>query len=164
MVREAAACIALACAAVACSSDGPSDEVNCPKPLPAFRVRVTAFGGPLPADTKLSVHYGAADEEYNVGEQDVAHDSVFCKELSTRAGDAGVEGGVDGDGGSGDSPLSLDCELWTQGSAEIKVTGGDFPPLNQQLEAELNGPASCGTVKTVDYEVELTPGDAGAPP
>ncbi len=162
MFREAAVSIACACSALACSNDDPMNQAACPKPLPAFSVKITAMDGALPADTKVSVHYGAADEEYTLGEEGVAHDSVFCKELTTRAGDAGAEAGADA--GTSGAPLSLQCDLWTQGSAEIKVTGGDYPPLEEQLEAELNGPPECGTVKTVEYDIELTPGDAGTPP
>jgi hypothetical protein len=151
--------IAGACALLlgSCGPSGDSDP-PCPDPQPTFIVGLNAEAGALPADTTVTVSYGAGQETYALSERRAPHEIMFCAAHETDVVPSG-EGGATGQGGAGGeggalepSVGSLECELWTDGAATVEVDGGDFPTLEELLVAEAD---SCG-IRTVRVNLLLT--------
>jgi hypothetical protein len=118
---------------------------------PAFALLIVAEDGPLPDDLRLSVTYGGGIEEFVLADTERTGEVVFCAPS-------------DRDGGAPSMPdaeaealEALRCELWTDGAATIDVQGGDYPPLEHELEAEAD---ACG-IKTVEEAIELSYGAGG---
>lgn len=85
---------------------------------------------------------------------------------STDAGPSARDAAASGDGGTpresgtrsdGGAPEAILCELWTNGFAEIVVTGSGYAPLDETLDAERN---DC-TFVTRDVRIVWTPSDGG---
>ena len=137
----------------ACSPSDPDGA--CPsEPPPPFSITVRAEAGPLPADTVLTVVYGAGVESFELargGPEGV----LFCDPQPSAHGlnGAGGAAGAAGAGGAAaDSTTDvLACDIWIEGSGTILVTGGAYPALTQELKAETN---DCGQV-TVEAELIL---------
>ena len=133
----------------ACSPSDP--EGACPgEPPPPFSITVRAEAGPLPADTVLTLYYGAGVEIFELargGPEDV----LFCDPKPSAQG-LGAAGAAGAGGAAADSTTDvLACDIWIEGSGTILVTGGAYPALSQELKAETN---DCGQV-TVEEELIL---------
>jgi hypothetical protein len=144
----------------ACSD--PSTRPNCPPPVPAFRLELTAEDGPLPPDTSLSVTYqGSQKESYRLSGPASGNEDVCCRPgarlpdgvalphvaCGTTAPDVGV-------------PEAIFCELWTNGLAEVGVTGHGYPSIDRVLETRKRD-RDCG-VDTVDVHLALSHPDGGS--
>jgi len=136
----------------ACSPSDP--EGACPdEPPPAFSITVRAESGPLPADTVLTLYYGAGVEVFELARPGPEH-VLFCTpKPSTNSLGGGGAAGAAGEGGApADSTTDeLACDVWIEGSATISVTGGAYPSLSQELKGEVT---DCGQV-TVEEELVL---------
>lgn len=124
----------------ACTSRDPAPA--CPPSGPTFRVLLTASSGPLPADTRIAVKYGAGVEEYP-GD---AGKSVFCHD-------------VPGDPDAG-AREAISCELWTSGAADVSVTASGCCPIEKTLRAERD---DCG-LELTEVPLELEPASLDCPP
>jgi hypothetical protein len=163
----------LVCAALfgACGPDqGPPD---CPVGGPDFAVVIAAQYGPLPSDTLLRLHYGGRayddPEELALAAPMPTH-TLFCY-VSDRDGNypsnalplggsqmalvgAGGEGGEGGEAfGPGEAIVALNCQLWTDGSADLDVVSEMYGTMTVKLQTEKR-------VCTVKTNVELALGDA----
>jgi hypothetical protein len=146
----------------ACSSSSP--PTSCARrPVPAFRLEVTAGEGNLPEGTRVDVTYGGRQTgTYVLGQAGSANEDVCCRPGAHASlplphvscgGDAGPVG-------SAGSPGAILCELWTDGVAEIRIHATGFPTLDKILPAKVTDP-TCG-VDTVDVQLTLTRGDGGS--
>ena len=133
---------------------GPSEETPaCPGEVPPqFSITVRAYAGPLPSDTVLTLHYGGGVETYELARPEMPHSVMLCDPEPA----ALPAGGAAGAAGADAVPPSvateaLRCELWIEGSATIKVTGGGYPDLSHELQGQAN---ECGA-KTVEKELVL---------
>jgi len=74
--------------------------------------------------------------------------------------DAAPEGGPHEGGHDASAPnLALQCELWTNGPANLHVTARGYAALDEDLRSKLRGD-NCG-VDTEDVRFGLTPLDGG---
>ncbi len=144
---------------IGCSS--PSARTNaCPRPVPAFRVEVTAANDGLPPDTTMTVLYGGNQSgTYSIATGTSTSGDICCHTGTPVSGAlppvvCGSEAPTDG----GDARALL-CELWTNGVAEVKITAAGYSPFDDVLPAEVTDP-SCG-VTTLDERLVLTHGDGG---
>jgi hypothetical protein len=157
----------------ACSDDPPTPSPPCEDPGPAFVVVVRPDAGSLPEDTVLRVTYGAGQEDHDIGRGSTEGEVVFCQPAQrdgtplsvpseggaasiAAAGAGGAE--VVGAGGAPGAPIptfpAARCELYTEGSASVDLLTAAYPPLHEDLEAEVD---ECGP-RTVGVELELTAG------
>src|SRR6186997_2282778 len=118
----------------ACPSKEPSscpDEVDV---LPPFAVTVRAEDGPLPPDTLIRLAYGSGEEEYAL---EAPSDGLvmFCKPAGTPAA-----AGAGGETVTTPTEALL-CEIWEEGAVTLRVSGGDYPELIEELEGEAD---ECG--------------------
>lgn len=132
----------------------PSEEPgSCPDEVPpTFSITVRADEGPLPADTVLTLQYGGGVETYDLAEPGTEHSVMFCDPEPAAHG----VGGAGGAAGAGGAPASstteaLRCDVWVEGAATIRVSGGEYPDLSQELQGEAN---DCGP-ETVQEELIL---------
>ena len=132
----------------------PEEEpASCPdESPPPFFITVRANDGPLPSDTVLTLHYGGGVEIYDLAEPDTQQSVLRCDPEPAVHGVGGA-GGAAGAGGAPASSAteSLTCELWIEGAATLRVSGGEYPDLSQELQGETN---ECGAV-TVEAELIL---------
>lgn len=154
---------------VGCSKNGGDQCPAPPPPEPAFRLELTADHGPLPPGTVLQITYGGnQSESYVLGEANPGNVDVCCRpalpmpegtlpSVSCAAPDASAS--KDAGASDGGGILALDCELWTNGTAGVTVTGPGFPELDQVLEAKQRAD-NCG-VETQDERIVLLHADAG---
>jgi hypothetical protein len=141
--------------ATSCTNDPPNDA-KCPARA-AFRLDLSALGGPLPTDTTVVVKYSGGVEEYRLGDSAHQQEAVLCQQelAGVDAGDAAA-----GDAG-GPSPevLSLTCDLWTQGAATVTATATGYPSKVKELEAQADAD-KC--IITVPVDVVFGDEDAGS--
>ena len=128
----------------------------CPgTPSPAFTVSITAVSGPLPQDTSVHLAYGGGSEEYFLAGNGGHPSVMFCNPEQGSAGWGGEGGAAPGAAGAPQgTPLPttrLVCEVWVEGAATIRVSGGDYPELEAELQGESN---ECGP-ETVEEELVL---------
>lgn len=151
----------------ACGDDTSKSPPSCSDPGPSFVVLVRADVGPLPEDTVMRVTYGAGREEHAIGRGSADGEVVFCQPSErdgsvlaapAAAGAAGEgAGGAAVGGAGGDSAVSTAaypaalCALYTEGSASVDVVTAAYPPLHEDLEAEMD---DCGS-RTVSVQLEL---------
>jgi len=114
--------------------------------LPPFTVTVRAADGPLPADTLLTLAYGAGIEEFALEAPPSDPMVMFCKPKGTH--------GTAGAGGEAPTTEAVVCDLYVEGAATLWVTGGDYPELVEELQGEAN---ECGPE---NVEAELVLGEA----
>lgn len=147
-------------ALTACSS--PSPPTSCARrPVPAFRLQVTALDGEIPAGTRLDVTYGGRQKgSYVLGDTSSTNEDVCCRPGAhsplplphvSCGGDAGPVATTAG---------AILCELWTDGVAEVRVRATGYPLLDKTLTARVTDP-SCG-VDTVDVQLTLSRLDGGS--
>jgi hypothetical protein len=153
--------LALGCAVVlpACSSEEPLPAA-CPPRKAAFRLEITAEDGALPEDTSLDVRYQGSHEAFELRSAARQNEDVCCRPVAAPLSSMpGVEcpGGRAPDAGQ---VRALYCELWTNGIAEITVTGGDYPDITRTLEAVARED-DCG-LETQSVRVVLARPDGGS--
>lgn len=138
-----------------------------PPPEPAFRLQVTTTAGAVPGGTRLEVTYqGSVTESFEVGKPSPGNVDVCCR-IGRRVPDAGTlpeVSCVPGDGGTTDagSPtdvLAIQCDLWTNGAAEIHIEAPGYPALDEVLNPKLREDG-CG-VTTADTRIVLERPDGG---
>jgi hypothetical protein len=79
-------------------------------------------------------------------------------DAASGGGDAANDAAMVSDGGSGsDAPEALLCDLWTNGRADIVLTGATYPRLEKTLSVKLD---ECGVVRR-DVRVIWTRRDGG---
>lgn len=67
------------------------------------------------------------------------------RDAASRSGDAASDGAVESEGGSkGEAPEALLCDLWTNGPADIVLTGVSYPQLRKSLLVEFD---ECGIAR-----------------
>ena len=144
-----------------CPSDPPSGH-DCVGE-PDFFVSVRSEMGSLPRDLRLDVEYGAGDESYTLGST-TKPQIVFCSAvpwdmLRSDAGAGGAaasssesgggfapaggvgeaRGGSAGEGGA--RPMSahyqaIECSLYTEGPATVRVTALGFEKVERELKVD----------------------------
>jgi hypothetical protein len=129
---------AIAALTIGCTrGSGGATPDDCPPPRPAFSLVVRAFDDrPLADDTTITVSSGGGEEHFAMAAPAAAPQSVFCRAAAER----------------------VDCTLWTDGAAQIKVSAVGFAPASAELRAEAD---ECGVV-TRDEELLLYPEDPPA--
>lgn len=134
----------------ACS---PSEEpASCPDEVPpTFAITVRANEGPLPADTVLTLQYGGGVEIFDLAKPDTEHSVMFCDPKPAAHGAGGASGAAGAGGAPPSSTDTLTCNVWVEGAATIRVTGGEYPDLSQELQGEAS---DCGP-ETVEEELIL---------
>jgi hypothetical protein len=158
--------------ALACGPDAQPLECH---GAPDFKVLIRAADGPLPADTKIELRYGAlgtgAPETLTLAtpgtpqalfcfpaDHDGKHDeeaSPLGGEVAPRArGAAGASGAGGADGAVPGPIVALFCELWTNGPANLDIKTDAYPETKVKLETRKR-------VCTVDTIVELSQPDGG---
>ena len=151
----------LALLLASCKED-PQEPADCPSG-PDFEVLITALDAPLPADTLVSIVYGAGEDQYSYPDHGM-HKALFCKPsdregnpVGGHGGESALEAGSGGLGGaSGGSGLeALSCDLWTYGPATLTVETSMYSTQTRELTAKKG---KC----VVEAEVELGPDDGGA--
>lgn len=158
------ALLTLSSAASGCSRAPEYD--GCFTEHPAFLVRITAGGRPLPSDTRIRVQYGGSSAEERVLlEPAAAPDVIFCTTVDPLAEE--LDASIEASSNTNGSTTELDaassqvtavlCELWTQGAATITVQATGYRVIEQQLKASRN---HCG-IETVESELALQAPDAG---
>lgn len=166
----------------ACSTRD-SDE-PCPGPRPAFRVVIRAFDDrPLPADTEVRVKYGGDGEEvFRLAAPSPQPQVLFCaasqdaagaggaSNASGASGQSGAAGSSDpaaGAGGVGGGAAgtagavearALQCQLWTDGAADVTIKAAGLATYERSLAAVND---RCG-ITTSLMELQLqAPGEVG---
>jgi hypothetical protein len=143
--------------ATACTSS-PTHGDPCPRPVPAFRVELTAAVGGLPPDTTLNVLYGGNQSgTYSIHSGSSTSEDVCCHTGVPTSGPlphVACDSQAPNDGGPAQALL---CELWTDGLAEVQVRATGYHLLDQVFQAEVTDP-NCG-VDTVDELMVLRHGD-----
>lgn len=147
---------------LASCKDDPPESTGCPSDRPDFQVLVTALDAPLPADTLISIDYGAGGREYYSYPDRFEHNALFCTP-SDREGNPLPEGGQGGQGpgaiGAGGEGASsgiegIFCDLWTDGPATMTVESALYPTETADLHAK-KGKCVLAT------EIVLGPDDGG---
>lgn len=142
-----------------CSND-PGTQPACPREQAAFRLQVTARGRPVPPDLSLTVRYqGNQSERFVLADPDPDNEDVCCRPGARVAGalpEVPCRPIREPDGGPVEA---VSCELWTNGVADVRVTGGDYPPLEQVLDPRPRQD-DCG-LETVDVRLMLAHTDGG---
>jgi hypothetical protein len=146
---------------------------------PDFFVSVRSEMGPLPRDLRLDVEYGAGDESYTLGST-TKPQIVFCSAIPWDAvpsdagaggtaassdetgGEFALAGSVGEAGGSsagegGARPMSahyqsIECSLYTEGPATVRVTALGFEKVERELKVD---DKECTTA--VELELVLKP-------
>jgi hypothetical protein len=124
--------------------DPKEDLPHCPS-RPAFRVLIsTEEGGKLPEDTEVSIRYGGNGEEtFALKNPPPSPQVLFCS--------------------PSEEGKALACELWTDGAANVKITGSNLETYDEKLAAVAD---DCGILTTL-MEIKLKPGKntaTGGPP
>jgi hypothetical protein len=158
--------LALVRLAPGCGSD-PYPKEPCQNGIPDFEVLIQAAEGPLPEDLLVRLEFGAGEEEYllaNPGTRMV----LFCWHADREGnvskdagmGGAGGNGGGGGEGGAASvrGVEALLCEIWSFGSARVKVETLAYP---MTMPLELTRKQDMCTVRA---EVELSLPDGGVGP
>jgi hypothetical protein len=148
-----------------------SDEAPDCSGQPSYRVTVSALMGPLPADLKLRVEYGAGCESYSLSERkslpcvDGGEVGIlFCSPefapVADAAADAAAPDGSVTDASvsdAGNAPsgavISITCTVWNAGGM-VTVQTAEYPETPLELGREDNG---CGPA---DFNIVLTRTDA----
>jgi hypothetical protein len=119
--------------------------------VPDFLVTIRAEDGRLPPDLSIAVEFGGGNEVITVS-RTTQGQITFCSFLPAELG----EGGQSGDGGGAGGPAAglaaysaLECELWTEGPATVRLTASGFQPLERELRVDAD---DCTTA----VELELT--------
>ncbi|MDW8249017.1 MAG: hypothetical protein RMJ98_06915 [Myxococcales bacterium] len=101
---------------------------------PAFRLQISAEKGDrLPKDLKVTIHYGGNGEEtFELSSPSPSPQVLFCALSSEET--------------------MLSCELWTDGAANLKITGTGLKPYDKRLAATTD---ACGITTTL-LEVKLS--------
>jgi hypothetical protein len=139
---------------------------------PDFEVVIAADYGPLPADTVLRLHYGGRaydDPEVLALAAPTTTRALFCY-VSDRNGkyptdalplsaSASGAAGAGGEGGGSFEPGAaidaLNCQLWTDGSADLDVWNEMYGMQTFKLQTEKR-------VCSVKSNIELSIDDGGA--
>ena len=146
-----------------CKED-PPQPADCPSG-PDFEVLITALDAPLPADTLVSIEYGAGEDHYSYPDPG-GHKALFCKPsdregnpvpVGGQGGEGPLEAGSDGLGGAGGSSGfdAFACDLWSSGPATLTVETSMYPTETRELTAKKG---KC----VVETEIEIGPDDGGA--
>ena len=147
--------------AVAACGPGKRPPEGCDGP--SFNLRVTAEGGPLPADTRINVHYGSNQEgePYALG-QHARKQAVFCDEETNQggapAGGDGGDGATPPESGTSADVWALRCRLYTQGPARVDITATGYLPID-----DYNLPFADDDRCDVDVDLVLQPFVPGDP-
>jgi hypothetical protein len=160
----------------------------CPRNEPAFRLQLTAPGGVLPSDTRLTVNYsGNREEKYSLSAGGPMNTDVCCRtgapvggrlpDVRCTAPSLSSSGpplrdasyGADatlppakGDAGPA-GPVALLCDLWTNGYADVQISASGYPDFEHEPFVPNVPDPRCGVV-TVDLRIELGHTDAGVSP
>ncbi len=141
--------------AIAGCSSPPSTHCT---PVPAFHLTVgTADELPLPGTTTVQIRYGGQSEEtFRLDAPASSPQALFCHGM----GGAGAAGaGGSGGGASGQGADRIECELWTDGAAQVIVEAPGYERYDQELAATKDD--QCGA-KTTEAQVTLATGASGA--
>lgn len=144
-----------------CPSD-PADSHDCVGE-PDFLLAIRSETGSLPRDLQLEVEYGGGEESYTF-HSTAKPQIVFCSPVTGAGGSSGSggdvgepnqPGGEAGAAGSGGGEParhhpSLECALYTEGPASLKVTALGFEPIERDLKLDEE---DCTT--SVELELEL---------
>jgi hypothetical protein len=118
-------------AALAC---GPNSKPEEPCRGPSIHLSLRATGGPLPADTHITVRYGGNREGERYALGDGSGQAVFCEEDTSTGGAPSVpepQAGATSDS----EPLAvwqLECRLFTQGPARLDASATGYEPLEDE--------------------------------
>jgi hypothetical protein len=112
----------------------PEDPPHCTS-RPAFRVLIaTEEGGKLPENTEVTIRYGGNGEEtFSLRSPSPSPQVLFCA--------------------PSDEGKRLACELWTDGAANVKITGSGLKTYDEKLAATTD---DCGIMTTL-MEIKLQP-------
>ena len=129
-------------------SDGTHDPPCAgPPPLgPSFHLAIVARGGALPPGLTIRVHTGGGDEAFDLSHPCSPDALLVCygAKVGDLCGDAAVR-----------PPSRLSCNLWTDGTADVTVSGNGYPSTTQRL---VPAPDECGNIKTSEAEIALDRG------
>jgi hypothetical protein len=117
--------------------------------------RLPAVPCGLPTATDASVETDAAlvTEAGSDGSRGGSGDAALGRS------DAATDAGVTSDSGSsGGAPAALLCDLWTNGQADIVLTGASYPRFEKTLSVEFD---ECGVVRR-DVRIIWTQSDGGS--
>ena len=160
----------LVCGALLAACGPDQGPFRCPVG-PDFDVLISAEYGPLPSDALLRLHYGGRaydDPEELALAAPLPARALFCS-VSDRNGKYAADAvplgghmpgaaGAGGEGGGsfepGEAIDALDCQLWTDGSADLDVWSQMYGMVTTKLQTEKR-------VCTVKSQVTLTVDDAG---
>jgi hypothetical protein len=140
---------------------------------PDFFLTIESETGVLPRDLKLEVTYGGGTETYSAA-PGAKPQVVFCTgsggmpsgpSTPAEAGDTGFEGGRDSGGSAvgGNKPVgghagsagvaqeALECQLWTEGPATIRVAGLGYESMERELKVDAS---VCTTAVEVELELK----------
>lgn len=157
--------LAVGCAAwilTGCPAD-PSTSDEC-EGEPDFWLVIRNERGGLPADLRVDVEYGGGEDSFVLAGAQSTPQVVFCEPVvaSDPPGAGGEAGGAGGEGGArhdrpggagaapGDSPyVLLECRLWTEGPAAVKINAAGYSTLERELTIEME---ECTTVVELELE------------
>jgi hypothetical protein len=146
-----------------CTNSSTGQPPTCQSPSkPAFNIRIrTPEGMVLPAATKLHVTFGSGAETFNLEKPAALTKSIFCHLVPTGADPDG--GAVDADNMTpqqSENTIEIQCELWTNGAADVEISSPGFVDLRQMLEAKTD---DCGIITTHQtFELRLPEMDGGS--
>jgi hypothetical protein len=127
--------------------------------VPSFRIAILAADGDVPGDLEIHVRTGGGEDVYDL-RHPCRPDSVLVCYRET-LGDL-CDGQVDdarGDVGrdARATPFrSLTCNLWTDGTAEVVLTGHGQRSATTRLVPEQD---ACGDIKTLEAMITLDRAD-----
>jgi hypothetical protein len=119
--------------------------------VPSFRIDIVVPHGDLPGDLTIHVRTGAGEEVYDLARLCSPDSALVC--YRDTVGDL-CEGEADGavaEAGTGSS-TKLICNLWTDGTAEVMVTGRGQKGAGHRLVPAQD---TCGHIKTSETEIDF---------
>jgi hypothetical protein len=162
----------------ACHGEDPSMVGVCPRARAAFALQISSTDGGLPPTLSVEIGFGGAESErYSLHKGNANNDVLCCSNLAgvslrpltceqplnpvASAPDASADAAVPKTVTPASS-TQLQCQVWTNGAAELSVTARGYPPLARTLMAQRDEAyPQCDVWETVHVAVPLQPGDAG---